>query len=156
DVRAGGGQLGQGRGGPGHRDHPVAGVGERAGDAAPEAAAGADDHGGPTAQVGAVHGAGTVSAIAANWRSSCFSAPLRQPAATDSDAGSGKISSSSRSTPSKMARATDSAEVFGMSKPRVMSVSVGPVRTAWTLTPRAASRARREWGRLNAAAFEMA
>ena len=44
--------------------------------------------------------------------------------------GSGKMSSCPSSTPSKMARATDSGEAFGMSKPRVMSVSTKPVRTA--------------------------
>ena len=38
--------------------------------------------------------------------------------------GSGKISSSPFSTPPKMARATDSGAALGMSKPRVMSVSM--------------------------------
>ncbi len=36
-----------------------------------------------------------------------------------------------------------------------MSVSVGPVRTACTRTPRPASRARRDCVRENAAAFEI-
>ena len=66
------------------------------------------------------------------------------------------MSSSPLSTPSKMARATDSGEALGMSKPRVMSVSVGPVRMAWTRTPRPASRARSDCVRLNAAALEIA
>ena len=35
-----------------------------------------------------------------------------------------------------------------------MSVSVGPVRTAWTRTPRPASEARSDWVRENAAALE--
>jgi len=43
-----------------------------------------------------------------------------------------------------MARATDSGVALGMSKPRVMSVSVGPVRTAWTRIPRPAGSALRE------------
>ena len=50
----------------------------------------------------------------------------------DSDMGSGKMSSSSFSAPSKMARATDSGEAFGTSKPRDISVSTGPDRAAWT------------------------
>ena len=54
-----------------------------------------------------------------------------------------------------MARATDSGVAFGMSNPRFMSVSVGPVRTACTRMPRPASRARSDWVRLNAAAFEI-
>ena len=67
---------------------------------------------------------------------------------------SGKMSSSPLSTASKMARATDSGEALGMSRPRVMSVSVGPVRTAWTRTPCPARRARSDWVSENAAAFE--
>jgi hypothetical protein len=59
-----------------------------------------------------------------------LAAPLRQLSPMDADRGSGKISSSPFATPSKMARATDSAEAFGTSKPRDMSVSKGPVRTA--------------------------
>ena len=47
-------------------------------------------------------------------------------------------------------------EALGMSKPRVMSVSVGPVRTACTRTPCPASRARSDWVKLNAAALETA
>src|SRR5260370_29562453 len=99
---------------------------------------------------------GSASTNAASWRSRVFAAPLRQLSAKDPDTGSGKMSSSAFSTPSKMARATDSGEAFGISKPRVTSVSVGPVRTAWTFTPRPARRARSDWVRLNAAAFEMA
>ena len=72
------------------------------------------------------------------------------------DIGSGKMSSSPLATPSKIARATDSAEAFGMSKPRVMSVSVGPVSTACTPTPRPARSARCDCERLNAAALEIA
>ncbi|MER7358394.1 hypothetical protein [Nonomuraea dietziae] len=48
---------------------------------------------------------------------------------------SGKMSSSCSSTPSTMARATDSGEAFGASSPRDISVPVGPVKTAWTLPP---------------------
>jgi hypothetical protein len=66
------------------------------------------------------------------------------------------MSSSSASTPSKMARATDSGEAFGMRKPRVISVSVGPVSTACTLTPRGANSARSDCVRLKAAAFDTA
>src|SRR6476469_7527745 len=93
---------------------------------------------------------------AAFSRSSVLAALVRQLSATVCDIGSGKMSSSPRSTPSRMARATDSADAFGISKPRVMSVSVGPVRTAWTPTPCAASSARSDCERLNAAAFEIA
>src|SRR5579862_8830237 len=74
----------------------------------------------------------------AYWRSNALAGPLRQLSARTDERGSGKISSSPFSMPSKMALATDSTEAFGISKPRVMSVSVGPVRTAWTRTPRAA------------------
>ena len=35
-----------------------------------------------------------------------------------------------------------------------MSVSVGPVSTAWTLTPRSAQSARNDWVIENAAAFD--
>src|ERR1700728_2343477 len=83
-------------------------------------------------------------------------APVRQLAAIDWDMASGKMSSSPLSTPSKMARATDSGDALGMSNPRVMSVSVGPVRTAWTLIPRAARSARSDCVRVKAAAFEIA
>ena len=79
---------------------------------------------------------GSASTNSANWRSRALTAPLRQLSAIDSDTGSGKMSSSPFSIPSKMARATDSGEAFGTSKPRLMSVSTGPARTAWTLTPR--------------------
>src|SRR5215467_1897895 len=93
-------------------------------------------------------------ASAAFWRSSAFAALPRQLSAMDADMGSGKISSCPFSTPSKVARATDSAEALGMSKPRVMSVSVGPVKTPWTRTPRPARRARSDWVKENAAALE--
>src|SRR5438445_945169 len=72
---------------------------------------------------------------AADWRSSALATPLRQPSAMDWDVGSGKISSSPFSMPSKMAAATDSGEAFGKSTLRVISVSTGPVRMAWTVTP---------------------
>ena len=51
DVRAGGGQLGQRRAGPGDGDHPSTSLGERACDPAPQAPAGADDDSGPARQV---------------------------------------------------------------------------------------------------------
>jgi hypothetical protein len=66
------------------------------------------------------------------------------------------MSSSPFSTPSKIARATDSGEAFGRSRSRVMSVSTGPVRAAWTVTPRPASSARSDCVSENAAAFEIA
>src|SRR5262249_46302451 len=81
-------------------------------------------------------------ANAAFWRSMALTTPVRHACAIGCVMGSGKMSSSPASTPSNMARATDSGEAFGISKPRVMSVSVGPVRTACTRTPRSASRAR--------------
>jgi hypothetical protein len=62
----------------------------------------------------------SASRSAVNWRSSALAAPLRQPCATDCDHGSGKISSSPFSTPSKMARATECGEAFGMSRPRAV------------------------------------
>src|SRR5439155_2790664 len=60
---------------------------------------------------------------AANWRSSTLAAPLCQLSAIDADIGSGKMSSSPFSTPSRMARATDSGDAFDMSRSRVISVS---------------------------------
>src|SRR5438309_4625563 len=60
----------------------------------------------------------------ASWRSIAFAALPRQLAAIDADIGSGKMSSSSFSTPSRMARATDFGEAFGRLRPRVISVSV--------------------------------
>src|SRR5438552_17867791 len=92
---------------------------------------------------------------AENWRSSALVAPARQPSAMDSDVGSGNISSSPFSTPSKIARATDSGEAFGMYRPRDISVSTGPVSTAWTPTPRPANSARSDCDSENAAAFEI-
>src|SRR6266853_1466304 len=73
---------------------------------------------------------GWAPTYAASMRSKPFAEPLRQLSANDCDMGSGKMSSSSFSTPSKMARATDSGEAFGTLKPRAASVSTGPVRTA--------------------------
>src|SRR6266853_2722856 len=71
---------------------------------------------------------GWAPTYAASMRSKPVAEPLRQLSANDCDMGSGKMSSSSFSTPSRMARATDSGEAFGMSKPRAASVSTGPVR----------------------------
>src|SRR6266851_5928969 len=56
---------------------------------------------------------GSAPTYAASMRSKPFADPLRQLSANDSDMGSGKMSSCSFSTPSKMARATDSGEAFG-------------------------------------------
>src|ERR1700676_79015 len=98
---------------------------------------------------------GSASTSAAFWRSSALAALLRQLSAMDSDMGSGKMSSSPFSTPSKMARATDSGEAFGMSSPRDISVSTGPAMTACTFTPRPANRARSDCDRENTAAFEI-
>ena len=56
---------------------------------------------------------GSACTSAGYWRSSALTAPLRQLSARDSDMGSGKMSSSPFSTPSKIARATDSGEAFG-------------------------------------------
>src|SRR5438445_13125954 len=83
---------------------------------------------------------------------SCTAAPA---VSDDADIGSGKMSSSPFSTPSKMARATDSGDAFDMSRSRVISVSTGPGRTTCTLTPRPAKRARSDCDRENAAAFEI-
>jgi len=47
------------------------------------------------------------------WLSSALAGPLRQLWASDCDMASGKISSCPCSTPSKMARATDSGAAFG-------------------------------------------
>src|ERR1700687_54261 len=80
-------------------------------------------------EIGRIHDAtGSSCTNAAFWRSSALAAPLRQLSAMDADMGSGKISSSPLSSPSKMACATDSAEAFGTSKARDMSVSTGPGR----------------------------
>ena len=54
-----------------------------------------------------------------------------------------------------MPRAADSGDAFGMSKPRFISVSMGPRKTAWTATPWPAKSARSDCIMLNAAAFEM-
>ena len=58
--------------------------------------------------------------------------PYAMPQRWIGDAGSGKISSSPLSIPSKMPAAADSGEAFGISKPRFISVSMGPRMTAWT------------------------
>src|SRR5205807_9696854 len=92
---------------------------------------------------------------ALNCCSSALAAPARQASAMDWDTGSGKISSSPFSNPSKMPRAADSVEAFGMLKPRFMSVSMGPKTTEWTVTPSAARSARSDCVMLKAAAFEM-
>jgi hypothetical protein len=55
---------------------------------------------------------------------------------------------------SRMARATDCGEALGMSRSRVISVSVGPVSTAWTARP-PGQQARSDWVRENAAALEI-
>ena len=99
---------------------------------------------------------GSAPTSAAYSCSNALTGPLRQLSDSDADRGSGKMSSSPRSTPSKMARATDSGDAFGMSKPRVMSVSVGSVKTAWTLTPRPGQEGAKRLRRLNAAALETA
>src|SRR5580658_2252671 len=91
----------------------------------------------------------------ANWRSRALTAPVRQLVAMDWDAGSGKMSSSPFSNPSKIPCAADSGEAFGMSKPRFISVSMGPRTTAWTVTPWPLNSALRDCVMLNAAAFEM-
>ena len=51
---------------------------------------------------------------AANFRSSALVTPVRQRSAMDCEAGSGKISSSPLSNPSKMPTAADSVEAFGI------------------------------------------
>src|ERR671936_482921 len=92
---------------------------------------------------------------AAFWRSSALAGPARQLSAIVADIGSGKISSSPVSNPPKMPRATASGEVFGTSRSRTMSVSMGPAMTACTLTPRPARRARSDCESENEAAFEI-
>ncbi len=47
------------------------------------------------------------------------------------DLGVGVVAPRPEPTPSKMTRATDHGEALGMSKPRVISVSTGPVRTGY-------------------------
>src|SRR6202012_5263678 len=103
---------------------------------------------------GELYVAGCGCASAAYWRSSTLAAPLPQFCAMDCDKGSGKMSSCPSSSPSNTARATDSGAAFGMSRPRVLSVSTGPVNTACTVTPRSASSTRNDCVRLNAAALE--
>ena len=56
---------------------------------------------------------------------------------------------------SKMPCAAVSADAFGISRPRFISVSIGPRMTAWTVTPWPARNARNDCVMLNAAAFEM-
>ena len=72
---------------------------------------------------------------AANWRSRALATLARQASAIDRDAGSGKISSSPLCSPSKMPCAALSGEALGMSRPRLISVSMGPRMAAWTATP---------------------
>src|SRR5437879_12234281 len=72
----------------------------------------------------------------------------------DRDVGSGKISSSPFSKPSKMPTAADSVETFGMLKPRFISVSTGPRTTAWTVTPWPAKSALSDCVKLSAAAID--
>jgi hypothetical protein len=64
------------------------------------------------------------------------------------------MSPSPFSTSSKTARATDPVHAFGASRPRLISVSTGPVSTACTRTPRSAGRARGDRVRDNAAALD--
>jgi len=78
-----------------------------------------------------------------------------QPSAREADVGSGKMSSSPFSKPSKMRSAADSGEAFGISNPRFISVSTGPRTTAWTVTPCPAKSALSDCVMLNAAAFEI-
>src|SRR5262249_52958198 len=99
--------------------------------------------------------AGLSCTKAANWRSSALATPLRQPSARGWDARWGKISPPPFSNPSRMPTAADSGEAFGISKPRFMSVSMGPRKTAWTVTPSPARSALNDCVMLNAAAFEM-
>jgi len=66
----------------------------------------------------------------------------------------GTSPSASLSNPSKMPRAADSGEAFGMLKPRFISVSMGPRTTAWTVAPWPAKSALSDCVMLNAAAFE--
>ena len=54
-----------------------------------------------------------------------------------------------------MPRAAVSADAFGISRPRLISVSMGPRRTAWTVTPSPVKNARNDCVALNAAAFEI-
>jgi hypothetical protein len=60
----------------------------------------------------------------------------------------------SRFTPSRMAAAAYAADTLGTSKPRDISVSVGPTSTACTLMPGLASSGRRFWVSENAAALD--
>ena len=87
-------------------------------------------------------------------RSNALACPLRHPSAIGCDIGSGKISSSPFSTPSKIAAATDAGDAFGMSRSRDMSVSTGPAKTACTSMPRPANRARCDCVSENIAALD--
>ena len=51
-------------------------------------------------------------------------------------------------------RAAVSADAFGISRPRFISVSIGPGMTAWTVAPWSARNARNDCVMLNAAAFD--
>ena len=68
--------------------------------------------------------------------------------------GSGKISSSPLSKPLNIPAATRPGGDFGTSKPRVMSVSTGPVKQLCTVTPCADRSAQKACIKLCAAAFE--
>jgi hypothetical protein len=109
-------------------------------------------HGAPPTRAKASVGCGCTKP--ANSPSSAFDALLRQPSATGADTGSGKISSSPRSTPSRIAAATAAGAAFGISRSRVMSVSTGPGRTTCTVTSRPASSARSDCESENAAALD--
>src|ERR1041385_1333191 len=92
---------------------------------------------------------------AANSRSNALTTPARQPSAIGAEAGSGKISSSPRASPSKMDAAADAGDAFGISRPRFISVSTGPRTTPWTVTLSCARRARSDSVMLSAGAFEL-
>jgi hypothetical protein len=57
--------------------------------------------------------------------------------------------------PTNEPRAADATGAFGMSKPRFISVSMGPRTTAWTVTPWPVRSALSDYVMLNAAAFEI-
>src|SRR5215213_1692634 len=68
--------------------------------------------------------------------------------------GSGKMSSTSAASPSRMPAATSAAGVFGASIPASMSVSMPPGYTPCTVMPRCASTGRSAWVSECAAALE--
>jgi NAD(P)-dependent dehydrogenase (short-subunit alcohol dehydrogenase family) len=71
--------------------------------------------------------------MALTRRSSALATPMRQPSASGRDVGSGKMSSSPFSRPSKIPAAADSGDTFGPSKLRFISVSMDPMNTACDL-----------------------